>query len=65
MPGTLIMTPTFNRDIFVNRKPTVSVGLHAGSTYQAMIDADLLGFVYHYGLKINGITAIRELPPFT
>lgn len=25
-----------------------------------MIDAELLGFVYHYGLEVNSITVIRE-----
>ena len=27
-----------------------------------MIDVELLGFVYHYGLDVNGITVIRECP---
>lgn len=30
------------------------------SLYQAIVDAELLGFVYHYGLDVNSITVIRE-----
>ena len=28
-----------------------------------MIDVELLGFVYHWGLDVNSITVIRECPP--
>ena len=28
---------------------------------QVIIDVDLLGFVYHWGLDVNSITVIRKL----
>ena len=28
---------------------------------KAIIDVDLLGFVYHWGLEINGITVVGEI----
>lgn len=44
----------------------ISVGSSSRPPYrgcrarQAMIDVELLGFVYHYGLEVNSITVIRE-----
>lgn len=33
---------------------------HKNARFQVIIDVELLGFVYHWGLEVNSITVIGE-----
>lgn len=53
---------TANSQTFVPRT-TRSISLHFSTRDQVVIDVELLGFVYHWGLDVNSITAIGEFAP--